>query len=107
MLKCLQADEELELWAFLVLLDQFFIRKPEACLDDQCTQCPGKGFGRCSKADAEFRRVVDLQLIPSNEFSQLDPAIVARELAAKQEDEVSVGSYAFHYQKLLISIVLE
>jgi hypothetical protein len=37
---------------------------------------------------AELRRVVVLQLIPRNELSQLDPAIVAREFAAKRQEEV-------------------
>jgi hypothetical protein len=35
-----------------------------------------------------LRRVVVLQPIPRNKFSQVDPAIVTREFAAKREEEV-------------------
>lgn len=34
----LQADEELEIWVFFDLLDQFFIREPMTGLDDLCIQ---------------------------------------------------------------------
>jgi hypothetical protein len=44
--------------------------------------------GWCSKALAELRRVVVVQLIPGNEISQLDPAIVARELGSKRQEEI-------------------
>ena len=50
---------------------------------DWASQC-----GWCSKALAELRRVVVVQLIPGNEISQLDPAIVARELASKWQEEI-------------------
>ncbi|QPN59278.1 hypothetical protein H8F24_14690 [Synechococcus sp. CBW1002] len=33
-------------------------------------------------------RVVVLQLIPGNELSKLDPAIVTREFAAKRQEEI-------------------
>ncbi len=87
-MECFQADEELEVRVFLDLLDQFCIREPETGLDDHCTECHAKGFCRCSKAVAELRRVVILQLISGNEVSQLYPAIVTSEFAAKRQGEV-------------------
>ena len=36
----------------------------------------------------EFRRVVVLQLIPRNKLSQLDPAVLTREFAAKRQEEI-------------------
>jgi len=52
--------------------------------DDQGAECHAKSFGWCSKDLAELRRVINLQLIPWNELSQLDPAIATRELPAKR-----------------------
>jgi len=43
---------------------------------------------RCPKSVAELSREVILQLIPRNELSQLDLAIVTRKLAAKEQKEV-------------------
>ena len=34
-MKGCQADEELEIWILFDLLEKFFIREPQACLDDQ------------------------------------------------------------------------
>jgi len=47
-----------------------------------------KGFAGAPKPFAELRHVVVLQLIPRNKLSQLDPAIVTRESAAKRQEEV-------------------
>ena len=63
-LECFQADEELQVWVFLDLLDQFFVREPEISLDDQCAQCYAEGLCRCANALAELRRLLILQLIP-------------------------------------------
>jgi hypothetical protein len=56
-----QADEELEVWVFIDLLDLLFIREPEPGLDNQGTRYHAKGFCWCSKGYAELRRVVVLQ----------------------------------------------
>ncbi len=87
-LKCLQADEELEVWVFLDLLDQFFVREPEASLDDQRTQCHANGLCWRSKSFTGLSCVIILQHIPRNELSQLGPAIITREFAAKRQEEV-------------------
>ncbi len=87
-LKGVQADEELVEWVLLDLLDQFCIREPETGLDDQSTQCYAKGFCPCSKALAELCRAVIPPLLPRNEHSQLDSAIVTRKFHAKRQEEV-------------------
>jgi len=52
------------------------------------TQCHAKGFCWRSKSLAELGRVIILKLIPRNELSPLDPAIVTREFAAKRQEKV-------------------
>ena len=87
-LKGLQADEELEIGILLDLLHQFLIGESQASLDDQRTERHSEWLGGCSKTLAELRRVIIFQVIPRNECCQLDPAIVARELATKWQEEV-------------------
>jgi hypothetical protein len=87
-LKRLPADEGVEVWVFLDLLDQRFIREPETGLDDQGTQCHAEGFCRGSKALGRLNRVVDLDLIPRIKLRPLDPAVVSTEFAAKRQEEV-------------------
>ena len=124
------ANQELQIWILLDLLNQVFIREPEPRLDDQGSQCHAKGLCQCSKFLAEFCRVVVLQLIPRNELSQLDPAIVTRNcrqtaggnLRTRADDEALVGtcgklragfglkpahSFTFYRQKLLTPIALQ
>ncbi len=84
----LQVDEELEIGVLLDLLHQFFICNPKARLDDQGAQRHLKRLGTRSKALAELRRIVIFQFIPGNELSELDPAIVTREFAAKRQEEI-------------------
>jgi hypothetical protein len=87
-LEGLQTDEELEIGIFLDLLHQFFVGEAEASFDDQCAKCHSKWLGGRSKALAELRRVVIFQVIPGDEFGQLDPAVMTRELAAKWQEEI-------------------
>ena len=56
--KCIQADEDLEVWVFLDLLEQVFVRETEGSLDDQGTQCRAKGRCWRSKSLAELNRVI-------------------------------------------------
>ena len=87
-MKCLQADEELEIGVLFDLLNQFFISQPHAGLDDQGAQCHAKWLCRGAKALAELSCIVIFQLIPWDQLSQLDPAIVTRELSSKRQEEV-------------------
>ena len=87
-LKGFQTNEELEVWVFLNLLHQFFVREVKASLDDQSTERHVKWLGGRAKPLTELRSVVILQFIPGNELGQVDPAIVARELAAKWQKGV-------------------
>ena len=43
---------------------------------------------RVAVALAELRRVVIFQVFPGDEFGQLDPAVITRELAAKWQEEI-------------------
>ena len=87
-LKALQADQELKRRIPLDLFNEFFILGPKTGLDEQCTQCHAKGFCRFSKALAKLSRVVGLQLVPWNQFSELDPTLVSRELPSEWQKEI-------------------
>jgi hypothetical protein len=88
-LESLQTDEELEIGIFLDLLHQFIVGEAEASFDDQqCAKCHSKWLSGCSKALAELRCVVIFQVFPGDEFGQLDPAVITRELAAKWQEEI-------------------
>ena len=49
MLEYFQADEELEVWIFLDLLDQFFIREPRRVLMIKAPSAMRKGFAGAPK----------------------------------------------------------
>ena len=72
----LQTDEELGIWVFFDLLDQFFIREPQAGFDDQSSQCHAKWLRWSSKPLAEMGCIVIFQFVPRDQLGQLDPAIV-------------------------------
>ena len=78
----------MEIGVLFDLLNEFFISNDHAGLDDQRTHCHAKGLCWRSKSFTELSRVIILQLIPRNELSQLDPAIVTREFAVKRQKEV-------------------
>ena len=84
----LPADKELKIRVLLELVNQFIVSESEAILDNQGPY-HAKGLCLRSMSLAELSRVIILQLIPWNELSQLDPAIVTREFAAKWREKPS------------------
>jgi len=84
----LPADEELEIRILFDLLDEFFIRDPQAGLDDQSPQRHAKWLRRSTKPLAELGCIDIFQFVPWDQLGQLDPAVVTRELSTKWQEEV-------------------
>jgi hypothetical protein len=84
----LQTEKELEIRILFDLLNKFFICEPQARLDDQSSQRHVKWLRRSTKSLAELGCIVVFQLFPGDQLREPDPAIVAREFAAKRQKEV-------------------
>ena len=63
-MKAFQADEELKILNLFYLLDEFFIRDPQAGLDDQGPQRHAKWLRRTNNPLAELGCIVIFQFIP-------------------------------------------
>jgi hypothetical protein len=78
-LKTFQADEELEIRVVFDLLNQFFIREPQASFDDQSSQRHTKWLRWSTKPLAERGCIVIFQFVSWDQLGQLDSAIVSLE----------------------------
>jgi hypothetical protein len=73
----------LEIRIFFDLLDELFIREPQAGLDDQSPQRHSKWLGWSTKPLAQLGCIAIFQFVPWDQLGQLDSAVTTRELSAK------------------------
>ena len=72
----LQSNEKLEIGVLFDLLNEFFIREPQAGFDDQSSQRHAKWLRWSTKPLAELGCIVIFQVVSRDQLGQLDPAIV-------------------------------